>query len=154
MKKQTISGKPLPKSIYNEIIAVLLLIFWVQTLVSNFIQLQSLKNLLAFYTLNTTLIAWLILIAKTIVITLIFFQRTRLTGFFAALLLISFAGIIIIRYPHHPHNFGGIFNNISHSQRWILITSIILLSVAGTITTFFQVRHDRKHTNETNVVYT
>jgi hypothetical protein len=154
MNKSTLSGKQPPKNIYNEMIVVILLIFWVHTLVSNFIQLQSLKNLLAFYTLNMALVAWLILIAKTIVIALIFFQRTRLPGFFAALLLIFFAGIVIIRYPHYPHNFGGFFNNISRSQQWILITSISILSVIGIITTVLQGRQFRKQANTTNVVYT
>lgn len=154
MKKQTLPGKSLPKNIYIEIIASLLLVFWVHMLVSNFIQLQSLKNLLAFYTFNTALVAWLILIAKTIVIALIFFQRTRLPGFFAALLLISFAGIVIIRYPHYPHNFGGFFNNISRSQQWILIISISILSVVGIITTVLQGRQFRKHADTTNIVYT
>lgn len=155
MKNKILSGKSTPENIYTEIIASLLLIFFVHTLVSSFIQLQSVKNMLAFYTRNNTLLAWLIIIAEAIVAVLIFFPRTRLTGFTAAWVVISFAGAAILLYPHYPHDFGGLFNTITRKQKWILIASVIILSTAGITIKVLKQRQLRRDTDSTHhIVYT
>jgi uncharacterized membrane protein len=154
MKNTTLSGKIPKRNILIEIISALLLIFFVHTLISSYIQLQSLKNLLAFYTENTTVIAWTILITEIITVALIFFPRTRLIGFIAAFLMTTFAGIIILRYPHYPHDFGGIFNSMSRNQKWVLIISVALLSVAGTLLILYKSKYSQSTRNGDQVVFT
>lgn len=154
MKNTILSGKRLPRNIYAEIIASLLLIFFVHTLVSSFIQLQSVKNMLAFYTRNTTFVAWLIIILETIVTALIFFPRTRLMGFIAAILIISCAGIAIVIYPHYPHDFGGIFNNITHNQKWIIIGLTASLSLIGISSYLLRKKSLGTETKDNTVVFT
>jgi hypothetical protein len=137
-----------------EIIASVILIFFVHTFISSYIQLQSLKNMLAFYTLNTALVAWTMIISELIIIALIFLPRTRLVGFITAILSMIFAGIMILRFPHYPHDFGGIFNSIPHTQQWLLITVTAVLSLAGLILLRIKPRKKNYIKQEQQVVFT
>ncbi len=123
-------------SITAEIIAALLLIFMIHTLVSSYVQLQSLKNLLAFYTANTensTIIAWLIVLSEFFVVILLFFPRTRVIGLIGVLVLMLFAASIMWVYPRHPHHFGGIINKIAKNDRRILVAVVAVISIIGII---------------------
>lgn len=126
--KKTIAVK---RTTIVEIIASLLLIFFVHTAISTFINLQSLKNLLAFYASNFSVVAWIVLIIEGIVLSLIFVPKTRSAGFLAVILCVSYAVYQVFSKPHFPHDFGGIINNISHTQQLVLYSILLTLSVTG-----------------------
>jgi hypothetical protein len=112
-----------------EIISSLLLCFYFFTAINSFFQLQSLKNLLAFYTLHTSAVAWTLVIAETCVAALLFFRKTRATGFIAALAMLVYAGWMIKTYPRFPHDFGGLFNFLKTKQELYLITLLSSLCI-------------------------
>lgn len=114
-----------------EIISALLIVFFLHSAISNYIQLQSLKNLLAFYTINTTEVAWAIVIVEAVIALLLFISRTRLTGLLAVLLFTLYAGYTVLRTPHFPHDFGGILNNLSSKQHILIYVLLALMTIAG-----------------------
>jgi hypothetical protein len=131
-----LSGGMPRRNIYVEIIASLLLIFFVHTLISSYIQLQSLKNLLAFYTINTTTVAWLMIITELVITVLLFIPRTRMLGFIFVLLSSIFALYIIFKRPHLPHDFGGIMNALSRKQQPVFYSLLLALPIIGVIISF------------------
>ena len=136
MKNKTLSGTNLPKrNLIVEIIASLLILFIVHTLVSTVIQFQSLKNMLAFYTLKINLVAWVIVLTEGILASLLFIFRTRIIGLILTSLVATMVIILIIRTPHYPHDFGGIMNSISAKLRYILYGIIAILGVIGIMIT-------------------
>ena len=139
MKNATLSGEMPKRNVIIEIIAAILLLFYVHSIISlcSYYGFVSLENLLAFYTHNTTFTAISIIIFEGIISILLFFRRIRIYGFISSLLAITFAGIMILLYPHKPHDFGGVFNYISYWQKWTLIVIIVILSVLGILKSYW-----------------
>lgn len=104
-----------------DIISALLLCFYLFTAINSFFQIESLKNLLAFYTLHTTTVAWSLVALETCIALLLFFRKTRMAGIIAAFCMLFFAGVTIKEYPRYPHDFGGLFNLLNSKQDWYLI---------------------------------
>jgi len=131
MKNSTLSGKMPKQNLFVEIIASLLLIFFVHTLISSYIQLQSLKNLLGFYTSNTSVVAWTIIIVEFITFLLLLIPRTRLFGFLITIFCSIFAGYLVVSNPHLPHDFGGIINFLPWKIQFLLCSLLSILSGVG-----------------------
>lgn len=130
MKNAILSGMPKRQLITNIIIS-LLLVFLVHTLTDSYMRLQSLKNALAFYTNNTTAVAWTIIIIELITALLLFFKRTQKAGLTLIILISSFAGYILFSTPHYPHAFGGILNDLTPNQHLIVYSLLFLFSILG-----------------------
>lgn len=153
MKQKTLSGGLPKRNLPAEIVAALLLIFFVHSVISNYIQLQSLKNLLAFYTRNTTLVAWLIILSEIFIATLLFMPRTRLIGFVAVLIATLFTVYTQLSKPHYPHDFGGIINHLTRMQQYILYGVVSAFSIFGVLLSVLK-RKPQPATNPDQVVYT
>lgn len=114
-----------------EIIAGIILAFFAHLVTCSYIQLQSLKNLLVFYTENTTEVAWTMIIVEFLTVTLLFLKKTRQIGFILTILISFFAIYILFSKPTSPHAFGGILNNLTPSKHLIIYSLLILLSIIG-----------------------
>jgi hypothetical protein len=129
MNNTTLSGTMPKRNVIANIIIFLLLIFFVHTLSDSYMRLQSLKNVLAFYTKNTTAVAWTIIIVEIITALLLFLKKTQIFGLTLIILISSFAGYILFSTPRYPHAFGGILNYITPNQHIIVYSLLILLSI-------------------------
>jgi hypothetical protein len=136
-----------------EIISGLLLIFFVHSAISNLINTQSLKNLLAFYTQYGAVIAWTIICLEILVVVLLFMPRTRLAGFIITILLSVLAGYFVIKLPHYPHHFGGILNNFSDTQHIMFYTLLSVMSIVGLLLLLLKPKRREKASSEP-VVFT
>lgn len=153
MKLNTLSGKMPRRNLFVEIIAALLLLFFVHSVISNYIQLQSLKNLLAFYTRNTATVAWLMITAETMIALLLFLPKTRKLGFIAVLLAALFTGYLQLSKPYYPHDFGGIINYLAKNQQYGLYSLLILLSLTGLLFTVIR-KKPKPELSTTDIVFT
>lgn len=153
MKQKTLPGKMPKRNLPVEIIASLLLVFFVHSIISNYIQLQSLKNLLAFYTRNTTTVAWLVILAETIIAALLFMPRTRVIGFVCVLIAALYTGYVQFSHPHFPHDFGGIINSLARKQRYALYGLLCLLSITGVVLSVLK-RKTKPERSQEQVVFT
>lgn len=134
-----------------EIIAALFIIFFVHSAILSFIRLQSLKNLLGFYTFHKTEIAWAIVSTETIIALLLILPRTRTIGLLMSLLFMLCFGVTLWLTPYYPHDFEGILNNMTGKQRWaMVIVSIVLALIAILLKPLKKV----KRLEEAPVVYT
>ena len=114
-----------------EIIAALFIVFFVHSAILSFLRIQSLKNLLAFYTYSKTEVAWAIIIIEVATALLLIFPRTRTLGLIMSLLFMIGLGITIWLTLYHPHDFEGVLNNMTNKQRWwLIIVSVILATIA------------------------
>jgi hypothetical protein len=118
------------KNVTVEIISALLLVFYVHSVISNYVQLQSLKNMLAFYTVHTSMVAWVIVLVEFVIAVLLFIPRTKSVGLLISSVFVITIAVVIFRSPHYPHAFGGLLNHINDQQRLILG---ILMLIAGVI---------------------
>lgn len=140
------------KNTIVEVISALLLVFYVHSVISIYVQLQSLKNMLAFYTLHTSLFAWSFVIVELLIVVAIFLPKTRVVGF---ILSAAFAITLIITAkltPGYPHDFGGVINVLSESIKLVLLILIMILSLLG-----FGIRLRKKkvkHQMPGNAIYT
>ena len=119
------------KNTIVEIVSALLLVFYIHSLISNCVQLQSLKNMLTFYTVRTSLVAWMILSLEFIVVLLLFIPHSRQAGLLLSSLFVTALIAVSFRWPHNPHDFGGIVNELGDKRRFILAIIVLLLSVAA-----------------------
>lgn len=126
------SSKPKRKFIV-EIIASLLLLFFVHSCIITYIQLENLKNMLAFYTVHTSIVACIVIVFESLIALLLFLPRTRSVGLALALLFAITAIITMLLRPYYPHDFGGIVNDISRRQRYLLYGLIAFFSLTGMI---------------------
>lgn len=149
MKNKTLNGSLPKRNLIVEIIASLLLIFFVHTLISSYIQLQSLKNLLGFYTKNTTELAWIIIVVELVTITLLFFPKTRILGFILVLLCTTCALFIVFKRPSYPHDFGGIMNQLTRKQQPFFYSLLVTLTIIGLI---IDVKKARKNIQESDTL--
>jgi hypothetical protein len=129
MKKTTFSSSLLKRNFIVEIIASLLLIFFVHTLISTYINLQSLKNMLPFYTRHNNSVAWIVVIVESVTILLLFFSKTRIIGLAVVLTLSIIAGYIVIKHPSYPHHFGGILNHFSDTQHIVFYSFLSAIAI-------------------------
>lgn len=109
-----------------EIISALFIVFFVHTAISCFIRIQSLKNLLAFYTPHITGTAWTIVLTEAVIVLLLVIRRTRTIGLLLSLLFMLGLGITVWLTPHYPHDFGGILNDKPERQ-------LILIAITGSV---------------------
>jgi hypothetical protein len=131
MKRSTLSGNSPKRNLIAEIIASLLMIFFVHTLISTYVNLQSLKNMLPFYTSHKNAVAWTIVSTEAMIILLLFFPKTRLIGLAVVLLVSLFAGYIVIQFSYNPHHFGGILNKFSDTQHILFYSLLAGMAIAG-----------------------
>lgn len=155
MKNVSLSGEMPRRNIVIEIIAATLLLFYVHSIISlsTYYGFVSFKNLLAFYTHNRATVAISIIIIEGIISALLFFRRSRFFGFIGSLFAIAFAGIMILLYPHKPHDFGGVFNYISYWQKWLLIAAIAILSILGVLKSYWN-KTKISNTTPNQVIFT
>jgi len=154
MKKTISSSNKTKHNLSIEIITALLLIFFVHSCISTYIQLQSLRNLLNFYTIYTKASAWTIVIWEAVTVLLLFIHKTRLVGFLSTITFSITAIWVIIHWPHYPHDFGGIFNSITRSQKWALLLFLILLPTLGILLIIFKSKHKSQSNSDHNIVFT
>jgi|GEM_PF-1343417 len=119
------------KNAIAEVVSALLLVFYVHSVISTYVQLQSLKNMLAFYALNTSLFAWGIVVVELLIAALIFGPRSRLIGFvLSAIFAITLITTIELT-AGYPHDFGGVINMLSTTPKLLLLIVIAILSFLG-----------------------
>lgn len=131
MNNLMLSGSLPKRNVINTIIVSLLLIFFVHTLTDSYMRLQSLKNVLAFYTKNTASVAWMIMIVELTTALLLYIKKSKKIGFILTMLISFFAGYVLFSNPHYPHAFGGILNNLTPNQQLIVYSLLFLLSTIG-----------------------
>ncbi|MBO9564167.1 MAG: hypothetical protein J7621_15390 [Niastella sp.] len=119
------------KNTIVEIVSALLLVFYIHCLISNCVQLQSLKNMLTFYTVHTSLVAWMIISLEFIIALLLFIPRSRRAGLLLSSLFVIILMIVSFRWPHNPHDFGGIVNELGNKRKLILGIVVLLLSFSA-----------------------
>ncbi len=154
MKNKTLYVAGFQKRFFLEdIIAFVIILFSAYTLISSITELSNLKGMLGFYTVDTTTIAWIIIVIEAITLTLLFFPITRTAGFISFILLAVFAGITMLRYPHNPHDFGGIFNHISRPQKWMVIVTVSLISAGGILLRLFNTSNTHLRSGDQRTVY-
>lgn len=152
MKNVSLSGGMPKRKLIVEVIAAILLVFFVHTLISSYIQLQSLKNLLAFYTKYTTEVAWMMILSELVISVLLFTPRIRHLGLIFVTLYSVFGFYIVITHFHYPHDFGGVLNRISTSQQLVLFCLLFVLALFGLIS---RLRKSRSKTDsEPSIVFT
>jgi hypothetical protein len=122
-----------------DVVASILLIFFLHTMLYTWMQIASFKNMLAFYTYNITPIAWTVIVTELIIAVMLFIPRTRVIGFILAAVFATTAIIIIKITPGVPHDFGGIMNHVSiASMRYVIYGLVILLACSGLVLTFIK----------------
>lgn len=119
------------RNILIEIISSLLLIFFVHSVISNYVSMQSLKNLLAFYTRYTAEAAWAIIITEAIIAILLLIPAVRGIGFAAVIVVALFAIYTVLKTPYFPHDFGGILNSLHSNQQICFYCLLAVLSITG-----------------------
>lgn len=118
----------------SEIIAGLLILFFVHSFLSNILLLQGLKNLLILYTYNVNSFAITIIALEGLIALLLFLPKTRMTGFIMVSLFALSALYIVLSKPNHPHHFGGILSEFrSNQQHIVFYAMLIFLSLTGCI---------------------
>lgn len=142
------SKTPLRRKLITEIIAALLLLFYVHTFISTYVNLQSLKNMLPFYTANNNTVAWIVVLIEIAIILLLFLPRTRLAGFIGVLITVLFAGYLVIRHPDNPHHFGGVLNRLSDTQHILLYGLLSLLAIIGLSLTLVPRKINKRPTSD------
>lgn len=127
------------RSLYNtpkvlvEIISSLFIVVFAHSAISSFIRIQSLKNLLVFYTQDVSLVAWCIICIEILIVTLLVIPKFRNFGFSMVLFTtLSFAATLWFA-PRRPHDFEGILDYLTRGEQWILVVVIVVLSVIGII---------------------
>jgi len=155
MKNTTLSGTSLPKrKLFADIFSSLLLIFFVHTGISTYVNISSLESLLGvFYTRHATEIAWIIIVTEFLIAIFLFIPKTRIAALTLTILFALTAIVTIIRTPHFPHDFGGVANDISHGQRLLLYAVITILAIIG-ITISIERKAEIKVTEPNPVVFT
>lgn len=128
-----------------EIVAALLLVFLTHSVISISVYpgFPSLKNCLAFYTTHTTSFAAILLVIEYITVILLFLPRTRIFGFILTMIITLIFAIIILVYPHYPHDFGGLFNRRPHLQRWTMLIFMFSASLFAIALNFSKIRKQR-----------
>lgn len=114
-----------------DIIAALLLIFFLHTLITTYFELQSLKNMLAFYTTNRIFFAWTIVLTEGVIAICLFVPRTRILGFILTLLYSTILVTVIVRTPGFPHDFGGFIGDMPTSIQYYFYGLLPILAIVG-----------------------
>lgn len=114
-----------------EIVSALLLVFYIHSLISNCVQLQSLKNMLTFYTVRTSLLAWIIISLQWVIALLLFVPRCRRMGLLLSSLFVIVLMAVSFGWPRNPHDFGGVVNELSDKRRFMLGLVVLMLSLIG-----------------------
>ena len=137
MKNITLSGNSLPKQkLFADIFSSLLLIFFIHTTISTYVNFSTLESLLGFYTSHTLTVAWIIIIVEFLISLLLLIPQTRTVGLVLSILFALTAIFTIVRTPHYPHDFGGMLNDISRTQKFLAYGCIILVAILGIILSF------------------
>jgi hypothetical protein len=145
MQKRAFPEQYSKRKLFSEIITGLLLIFFINCVISSYHHIPSLQNMLTFYTYHYKLLAWVIVIAEVMISLLLFFHQTRLIGFVTVIAISLFAGVLVIKTPGIPHDFGGILNDGATSRHVLIYSTLIILSSVG----FFISKRSRKLKSKT-----
>jgi len=116
-----------------EIITILFLVFFIHNVINNYVGLQSLKNLLGFYTRNFILVAWTILVIEIVNVVLLIIPGTRTLGLLITSLLMLALAITVWFTPHFPHDFGGVLNDRSGSEIIFFAIFGVILALVGAL---------------------
>lgn len=119
------------KNTIVEVIAALLLVFYVHSVVNIYIQFNGLRSVLSFYTPYALHLTWVILLTEFLIALLLFIPRTRLIGLLMSSLFSLVIIVTIFWSPHNPHDFGGVLNGISEKQKLYLATLLFILGITA-----------------------
>ncbi len=120
-----------------------LIIFFVYTASSTYIQLKSLRNMLTFYTEHRNFFAGAIVLSYISVSVCLFFRKLRLLGFILAACIAIALYVTIQLTPHNPHDFGGIFNTVSETYKLGILLLISTISVIAILLRYLEWRSQR-----------
>ena len=125
---------------FIQILSSLLILLFVYTAVSKWIDHQSFQNTISQSPLigaYAGVVAWLLPIIELVIASLLFFESTRKGGFYAAgTLLILFSGYIgymLLFSSHLPCSCGGVIRYLSWSEHLVFNVLWILLSLLGIV---------------------
>jgi signal transduction histidine kinase len=121
------------RSKWVDVSTAVLLLYFVHSFVSTYIQFLSLRNTLAFYTENREFWVWTLIVTEFITALLLFVPKTRLYGLTLSLLFAIFVITLIFITPHYPHHFGGILNVRSRRFKLVVLFLVGLISLSAII---------------------
>lgn len=108
----------------------LLLIFFVNTVISSCINFQSLQNLLLFFSSTPYPTAIILVSLEILIIILLLIPRLQTIGLLLIIAISSFAAYTVISTPRFPHEFGGLINKLSSKYQLYLYSIMILISIS------------------------
>lgn len=121
-----------------EIVSSLLILLFVYTGINKFLAIDSLKFVLKEYPLIGSvpdLIAWGLPITELFVAILLFIPRTRLTGLYSSLILLTgftlYLGYMLLFTSKLPCTCGGMLQKLTWPQHFIFNIFFILLTATG-----------------------
>lgn len=133
-----ISFSWMKKSTIVEIIAILYMSMFLYTAISKWSDYTMSREQIALMPLMTPIahiIVWLLPLTEIVVALLIFLSRTRVSGFYAATLLMILFTVYIIYmmafYPTLPCSCGGFLDALSWSGHLIFNGAFILMSITA-----------------------
>jgi hypothetical protein len=142
------------RKIVVDIIASIFIIFFTHSAIGNYIGMQSLKNLLGFYTPHVSEIAWCIVIIEAVIATLLVISRTRLIGLLLTFIFMIFLAITVWMTPNYPHDFGGILND-KPGKLLVLFAGIgIVFAVLAVWLGLKIIKNKTRRSKEVSVIYT
>lgn len=134
----------------SDVIATVLMIYFLHSAISNFVNINNLKEVLAFYTRGFRSVAWLIFFAQTAISIALFIQKTRFYGQIGAFVCLAGLTLTIFKHPRFPHDFGGILNYLNTKEIYLFLISCILLSIVSIVLTLKYTR-TKKETPDLSV---
>jgi hypothetical protein len=126
----------------TEIIAAILMIYFLHSAISNYVNIENLKEVLAFYTRSFIAVAWLIFIVQAVTFIALFIPKTRLYGQISSFVFLTTLLITLLRKPRVPHDFGGVLNYLNTKETYLFIISCMLLSAIGIALTLRYTKKD------------
>jgi hypothetical protein len=114
-----------------EIIGALMIVFFVHSSIVNYFGMQSMINMLAFYTVHTTEYAWAFWGTEVMIALLLIIPSTRIVGLVMTVLFMAGMVTLILMTPHYPHNFGGLLGYISDTRHLVYEITLGVLALAA-----------------------
>lgn len=136
------------KRILSEIVVVLLVILFLYTAVSKFVDFRGFTydlNNQPFPDSLTPILRWLIPLTEISIVFTLIFERTRYIGLYASLILMSlftiYTALVLIKvFEYVPCSCGGVIKNLSWPQHLIFNLFFVVI-------TFLAIRENKKNHN-------
>jgi putative oxidoreductase len=144
-----------------EIIAALFILLFLYTALNKSFQISSTTDVLKKTPILSGIAgstAWSVVIAEYIIAALLFLPRTRRTGLYASLILMTgftaYVGYMMVFVPDLPCSCGGVISKMTWGQHLIFNLVFVLLALTGILLQRNRLKEDPKDTETTPLVFT